>query len=256
MHIPAYSFPCSHDALTEQWNQNEDYEVAVIDEGYCGKCKEMSVKILTQHGAKRFGVNAGFCLSCINKHLLSSANPLEYRVGFNDSPSDAHIIRVNGAKLAKFLETQAVQEALTQEEIEALTKSVVDNQNNPRFIQARKYQEQAHQCKNKDCNGYILEDRMFKALCNMRTRSDYTVACFGCTGFMSISGGGCSILTCGTSGCNVQVCVYCINGATTKRIEHNLQTCSELYNKHRGCPFPRLCECKANEEKLSADKKV
>lgn len=247
------NFKCSHDDLVKYWNQegNQDYELTVVDEGECGLCFGKPVKVLTQHGAERFGVRAGFCINCTAFIIPIHPDLLEYPVGFPES-EETHIIRVDCEKLENFLKRSDKNNFLSESEIDSLINAVEKNKTNPDLALAREYKRKAYQCTS--CFGYILkvlsDGRVdnFRDLKLMRSIDNYLVACFGCSSLISRASG-CSMLTCPNTLCKIQICAFCLNGASKEGdLKHDIFTCSQSIYNRMPPPEPRLCECSAEKK--------
>jgi len=234
------TFPCSHDVLVKNWNQDgfQDYELTATM-GKCNNCFQ-TIQVLTQIGAERFGVTAGYCLPCIT-YLIPEEPSLEVEVGFTDS-KDLHIIRITPERIENYLKNSKAQKAFPEKEILALTQAVEKNKSNPDLAKSQIYKSKPHQCK--DCFGYILRTNAFESLLTIRSKDNYMIACFGCGSFLGRQSG-CSMLTCVDKICGIQVCAFCLNGASeSKNLTHDIKTCSEkIYNK-KSPPEPRQCDCK------------
>jgi hypothetical protein len=249
------TFNCSHAELEKNWNHHQDYEL-IPTVGNCGMCFSKPVTVLTQIGAERFGMHAGYCLRCIK--VCIPIMDLEYPVGFKDS-EDEHIIRVDSEKLEHFLQSPQTKETFSESEIAELTEAVEKNKSNPDLAQTREFRKKPHQCKN--CFGYILKNVRvedlkgydpFAEFCGIRSKDNYLVSCLGCSALISRMSG-CSILTCPDTLCKVQICAYCLNGASESReIEHGAG-CSEKIRNKEEPPVPRHCNC-PHEEELNGEK--
>jgi hypothetical protein len=206
--------------------------------GKCNNCFQ-KLQVLTQVGAERFGMNAGYCLPCIT-YLIPEEPTLEVEVGFSES-DDLHIIRIDCEKIENFLKNPKFQESLSEEERSKLNEAIEKNKGNPNLAKAKLYKSKPNQCKT--CLGYVLNDRTFSSFTTMRDKSNYLICCFGCGIFIGRDGG-CSILTCPDKVCRLQTCAYCLNGATTlTNFSHDINVCSNrIYNK-KSVPQPRQCEC-------------
>jgi hypothetical protein len=234
-------FSCSHDVLVQKWNQDgyQDYEL-IPTEGTCGFCYSKSVKVLTQIGAERFGVHAGFCLSCINAFIPDDASPLDFAVECTNS-EDMHNIRVDSERLEIFLKNPKIGEFLSEQEISDLSQAVKRNKDNPALQFARECRKKPHQCKN--CFGYILEDVSFEEFCKSRSNKNYIVSCFGCSALLARSKG-CSMLTCPDTQCSNRICAFCLDGASdSKDLQHDISNCSQNISKQYSPPIPRRCTC-------------
>lgn len=240
-------FNCSHDDLVKNWNQDgfQDYELTST-EGNCQYCLDANVTILTQIGAARFGVSAGFCLRCI-EYVIPRKPMIEAKALFNES-SDVHMISIDSEKIENFVRDRAESQGLSKENIDGLTKAVKENQSNPALLLSREYSKKKHQCKN--CFGYILEVvsngegfDSFDILRKNRSKDNYMTCCFGCAA-LSARVKGCSILKCPTTQCATQICVFCLFGASEdKTLKHNLYECSQKVEEMKTPPMARLCEC-------------
>ncbi len=246
--IDGFYFNYTQEFLLQKWD-NEGYpdqELTTVEKGDCGYCLCDSVKVLTQIGVKRFEVNAGACLSCIN--TLIPENPsLKVGVKFKDS-SNFHTIRIDNEKLENFLKSSEVKN-LVEEEISTLKESLKKHQINPSLIRSREFQKKPYQCKS--CFGYVVDQKLqkkielatFEKFCEKRDSDNYLVSCFGCSAWIQREGG-CSIISCPVSDCSVEMCVFCLNKASDlKGIAHDVQICTKGILEKKIVPKPRPCDC-------------
>lgn len=254
-------FKIIHQDMVEQWNEQNDYELGILEKGICKTCclfmyqMHHPKEVITQVGVARFGLRVGICVSCINMCVnMGKINELSFKIPFQSS-DDQHEMSVTFNLLDKLVKREyPIGDTEAERPLNDLYKSVLrkilESYSN---LLEKANKEQSKEVLCKQCRKLKIEDQFVEVLNQMRKAKKVAGCCLGCSTLFCLTSG-CSMATCDRCISKTKTCGVCMEGASG--LSHDLITCSEkmkkiMFEPENAKPLPDLMKCECKEQTIS-----